>query len=361
MYKSIVFSVLLFFVSTSTYADRYCVKEVDKLQLFYVNGMFTDEMAFKRNLKSLDDFSHNYLSKYAIKGPVDGMQNYSEAALFQVAEVAFHKLTDEEKKGDKGRIVKAILRGKMQEFVADSVDLLAWFYTDIYEKVDTVVDETDYRNMKIRLETSLGKCARTILVTHSQGNFYGNRLYTEVMTTFSYPNGASITDYPMLGYIGIANPTFSYGGTFGVNNPSIAKTFTNSNDHVMTAVRVGLGAIAADPEQASLRHDKSGHGLKDSYLEDIHAPKIAKLMTDIVDSLTPYPMFEQHPSGSSAISHIGHSYVSNILDIRFKHGGGYRYDGVEQSTWQDFFNSTSHGKYFNQHIRNKFTYEKIEN
>ena len=180
--------------------------------------------------------------------------------------------------------------------------------------VDDMVNELDYANMKLRLETYLDKCARTVLVTHSQGNFYGNRLYTEVSNNYVYPNVVELSEYPMLGYMGIANPTFSHGGPQGVNNPEIAKTFTNSNDLPMAGVRIAFGAIAANPVSASLAFDFSGHGLKDSYLQDNAAPYIADLMKEIIDNLTPYPMFEQHPSSSSAISHIGHSYVSNILD-----------------------------------------------
>ncbi|MFV0447865.1 MAG: hypothetical protein ACK5MF_05285 [Vibrio sp.] len=96
------------------------------------------------------------------------------------------------------------------------------------------------------METYLDKCARTVLVTHSQGNFYGNRLYTEVNNNYVYPNGVELSEYPMLGYMGIA------------------KTFTNSNDLPMAGVRTAFGAIAENPVSASLAFDFSGHGLKDS-------------------------------------------------------------------------------------------------
>ncbi|WP_369414644.1 KTSC domain-containing protein [Photobacterium atrarenae] len=60
------------------------------------------------------------------------------------------------------------------------------------------------------------------------------------------------------------------------------------------------------------------------------------------------------------MKYIGYSRISNILDIKFKYGGGYRYFDVPVGTWEDFFDSTSHGTYFNEVIRNKFSYEKIE-
>ncbi len=359
--KTIGLSLLSLLLSNVAFADSYCAKGVDSLQLFYVNGMFTDEMTFKQNLDALSDFQSSYLHYYTIRDDADGVHNFNEPLLYQIAEVAFHKLTDEEKNGAKGRIVKAALKGNLKQNIDATAEAFAWFYTELYEGVDDMVNELDYANMKLRLETYLDKCARTVLVTHSQGNFYGNRLYTEVSNNYVYPNGVELSEHPMLGYMGIANPTFSHGGPQGVNNPEIAKTFTNSNDLPMAGVRIAFGAIAANPVSASLAFDFSGHGLKDSYLQDNAAPYIADLMKEIIDNLTPYPMFEQHPSSSSAISHIGHSYVSNILDIRFRYGGGYRYEGVDRETWEEFYYSTSHGTYFNENIKDNYPYTKIEN
>ncbi|ELA7337576.1 KTSC domain-containing protein [Vibrio diabolicus] len=361
MRKSIGLPLLTLLASSAAFAESYCVKNIDTVQLFYVNGMFTDEITFRQNINALSDFQTSYLYGYPINDDVTGVQNYSEEFVYQVAEVAFHKLTDEERNGDKGRIVEAALSGELKEYIDYTAAALTWFYTEFYEQVSGLAQETDYRNMKIRLESTLDECARTVLVTHSQGNFYGNRLFTEVSNNYIYPNGVALSEYPMLGYIGIANPTFSYGGPIGVNNPHIAKTFTNSNDAPMAGVRIIFGTIEANPVSASLQFDPSGHGLKDSYLQDNAAPYIADMMSEIIDNLTPYPLFEQHPSSSSAISHIGHSYISNTLDVRFRYGGGYRYEGVDEETWRDFYISTSHGTFFNENIKDRYPYIKIEN
>ncbi|WP_428773947.1 KTSC domain-containing protein [Vibrio sp.] len=60
------------------------------------------------------------------------------------------------------------------------------------------------------------------------------------------------------------------------------------------------------------------------------------------------------------MSHIGYSAVSRLLDIRFENGGGYRYSGVNNSIWNSFYYSTSHGTYFNKYIRGKYASAKIE-
>lgn len=72
------------------------------------------------------------------------------------------------------------------------------------------------------------------------------------------------------------------------------------------------------------------------------------------------PLFEQHPSSSSAMSHIGYSEISELLDIRFKHGGGYRYHNVPSQVWDSLYWSTSHGSYFNRNIKDRYAFEKIE-
>ena len=344
-----------------SYADSYCVKKIDKLQLFYVNGMFTEPRDFQDNIKALDKFQNKHLSQYDKLPTVSGAYNFSEETFVQVAEVAFHKMTEEEKLSDKGKLVETILRGQLTHQIKNIATTLAWFYGRIYADVGTIVNETDYHNMKIKLQSQLDKCTRTLLLTHSQGNFYGNRLFTDVSTSYTSPSGADLYDYPMLGYIGIANPTNGVGGSYGGTKPEIAKTFTNANDFIMLGVRETLGSVPANSTLSTNGRDWSGHALGDAYLEDNAAPILASMMSDIVNNLTPYPMFEQHPSSSSATSHIGYSTISEHLDIRFRYGGGYRYTGVPKSIWDDFYISTSHGTYFNKHIKDKFPYVKIEN
>ena len=37
----------------------------------------------------------------------------------------------------------------------------------------------------------------------------------------------------------------------------------------------------------------------------------------------------------------------------------YQYDNVPMQTWLDFITAPSHGKYFHQHIKDKFDFKKL--
>ena len=48
-----------------------------------------------------------------------------------------------------------------------------------------------------------------------------------------------------------------------------------------------------------------------------------------------------------------------FLDLEFRSGAIYRYVGVPAQTYQELLLADSKGRYFNQQIRNRFTYTKI--
>lgn len=62
---------------------------------------------------------------------------------------------------------------------------------------------------------------------------------------------------------------------------------------------------------------------------------------------------------SSNISSIGHDPSSQVLEVEFNDGSVYRYEGVPQSVYDDFVSAGSHGQYLNQHIKNSYSYSKI--
>jgi len=47
------------------------------------------------------------------------------------------------------------------------------------------------------------------------------------------------------------------------------------------------------------------------------------------------------------------------LELEFRGGAIYRYIGVPARVYQELLSAESKGRYFNLHIRNRFTYEKI--
>jgi hypothetical protein len=51
---------------------------------------------------------------------------------------------------------------------------------------------------------------------------------------------------------------------------------------------------------------------------------------------------------------------SASLDLEFRSGATYRYIGVPVQTYLELLWAESKGRYFNQHIRNRFTYAKID-
>ncbi len=64
------------------------------------------------------------------------------------------------------------------------------------------------------------------------------------------------------------------------------------------------------------------------------------------------------PVTSSDISSIG--YENDVLEIEFHSGKSvYQYFQVPEHEYQGLMNAQSHGKYFNQNIKNKYITKKI--
>ena len=60
---------------------------------------------------------------------------------------------------------------------------------------------------------------------------------------------------------------------------------------------------------------------------------------------------------STNISSIG--YENGTLYIKFKTSGIYAYDNVPQSVYEGLMSSGSHGKYFRDFIKGRYTYRRI--
>lgn len=69
---------------------------------------------------------------------------------------------------------------------------------------------------------------------------------------------------------------------------------------------------------------------------------------------------QRTPVTSSDIASIGYDIDSSVLEIEFHSGGNvYQYFHLPQQEYDELMNAPSHGKYFNQNIKNKYQYEKI--
>jgi len=62
---------------------------------------------------------------------------------------------------------------------------------------------------------------------------------------------------------------------------------------------------------------------------------------------------------SREIEWIGYEEKSGMLQVEFIAGGIYQYDKVPQKVYEEFLNADSHGCYFEEHIKGKFSYKKI--
>jgi hypothetical protein len=60
---------------------------------------------------------------------------------------------------------------------------------------------------------------------------------------------------------------------------------------------------------------------------------------------------------SSNIASIG--YEASTLEIEFNSGSIYQYFDVPEAVFNSIMNASSHGQYFNKHIKNVYQYKQI--
>lgn len=68
---------------------------------------------------------------------------------------------------------------------------------------------------------------------------------------------------------------------------------------------------------------------------------------------------ERTEVSSSNIESIGYDESKKILEIEFKRGNLYQYEGVPENLFQNLLHASSHGKYFNTYIKDKYPTIKI--
>src|SRR5690554_79667 len=174
-------------------------------------------------------------------------------------------------------------------------------------------------------------------------------------------NGYSLAQYPMLNNIQIASPVYNPGGAAGIVYPDSVGHLTNDNDLVMGLVRGAIGAVDSNYDASRNANDFSGHDLKQSYLKQPgQAAQIARSIANIAFGFTPYPLHGQRTASSRAFDGYGFTEMNELLDIEFGSGGVYRYSDVPESTFNGLLSASSKGGYFNEYIRDRFSYEKLE-
>ena len=63
---------------------------------------------------------------------------------------------------------------------------------------------------------------------------------------------------------------------------------------------------------------------------------------------------------SSMIKSVGHSFPRRMLEIEFKDGSVYRYQGVNKRVFKALLSADSKGKYFHSNIKAKYPYKKYQ-
>jgi KTSC domain len=63
---------------------------------------------------------------------------------------------------------------------------------------------------------------------------------------------------------------------------------------------------------------------------------------------------------STSLNAVAYQNQSAVLELEFRSGAIYHYRAVPAQVYQEFLRAESKGRYFNQHIRNRFTFTKID-
>ena len=68
---------------------------------------------------------------------------------------------------------------------------------------------------------------------------------------------------------------------------------------------------------------------------------------------------ERQPVTSSNIRSIGYDASTFTLEVEFHNGRVYQYSGVPESAYVGLVQAASHGSYFHQHIRDRYSYVEV--
>lgn len=64
---------------------------------------------------------------------------------------------------------------------------------------------------------------------------------------------------------------------------------------------------------------------------------------------------------STCFSAIGYNRFTNTLQVQFRDSGkNYSYDGISQELFNEFYNSDSLGRFYNENIKGKFKSTRID-
>lgn len=65
------------------------------------------------------------------------------------------------------------------------------------------------------------------------------------------------------------------------------------------------------------------------------------------------------PVRSRDLALIGYDRATSVLEVVFRTGGVYRYQGVPESVYQGLMAASSHGTYFQKHVKDRYPFVKV--
>ena len=276
------------------------VQSEERMSIVYANGMFTSPSEAAANLVNITRKFYHMVPTANIKLAF----NQSEDVLNQVAEVAAQHLKQKHNLTERQawlQMAYKFLLPSIYNFLEDAeTEVSSW-------DEDNYVNDVDLNylvNQHVLPPLQAGH--RLVVLAHSQGNFYANRAWN---TIANMTNGSELTK--ALGIVGVANVA-SYTAGNGLHT-------TNSNDHIVNAVRILPGK---QPRPANITHpftlkDPMGHGLSEIYLnDDLDAKHIKKKI--IADVSTTFSRLAEAATCNS-LNHASNTHA----DLTYNPGENY--------------------------------------
>ncbi|MFH0984366.1 MAG: KTSC domain-containing protein [Candidatus Omnitrophota bacterium] len=65
------------------------------------------------------------------------------------------------------------------------------------------------------------------------------------------------------------------------------------------------------------------------------------------------------PVRSRDLALIGYDNMTSILEVVFRAGGVYRYQGVPERIYQELMSAPSHGTFFQRHVKAQYPFVKV--
>jgi len=67
----------------------------------------------------------------------------------------------------------------------------------------------------------------------------------------------------------------------------------------------------------------------------------------------------RQPVSSSNLKSVGYDPTSLVLEIEFRNGNIYQYDGIPEDVYVSFMAASSLGSFLHRHIKEKYPYRKV--